>query len=74
MYIVYAILITLAGNLRGRNASAQGHMKLKLYVSGRRSISHTTFKARSRGNINGHDNNDANLVSGRRFHNSRYLV
>ncbi|KAJ0927110.1 hypothetical protein HanRHA438_Chr04g0178961 [Helianthus annuus] len=29
-----------------RNASAQVYMKLKLYVSGRRSTSHTIFEAR----------------------------
>ncbi|KAJ0440872.1 hypothetical protein HanIR_Chr16g0791471 [Helianthus annuus] len=29
-----------------RNASEQGYMKLKLYVSGRRSTSHTIFEAR----------------------------
>ncbi|KAJ0816765.1 hypothetical protein HanPI659440_Chr00c10g0721881 [Helianthus annuus] len=48
-----------------RNASAQVHMKLKLYVSGRRSISQTTFETRSWENMIGHDNSDANPVSGR---------
>ncbi|KAJ0801667.1 hypothetical protein HanPI659440_Chr03g0119791 [Helianthus annuus] len=48
-----------------RSASAQVYMKLKLYVSGRRSISHTTFEAGPLENMIGHDNNDANPVSGR---------
>ncbi|KAJ0468149.1 hypothetical protein HanIR_Chr14g0693241 [Helianthus annuus] len=46
-------------------ASARGYMKLKLYVSGRQSISHTTFKAKPLENMIEHDNNDANPSSGR---------
>ncbi|KAJ0480552.1 hypothetical protein HanIR_Chr13g0632981 [Helianthus annuus] len=48
-----------------QNASAQVYMKLKLYVSGRQSTSHTTFEARPLENMIEHDNNDANPVSGR---------
>ncbi|KAJ0714712.1 hypothetical protein HanPI659440_Chr13g0492521 [Helianthus annuus] len=33
-----------------RNTSAQIYVKLKIYISGRRSTSHTTFKARPWGN------------------------
>ncbi|KAJ0437817.1 hypothetical protein HanRHA438_Chr16g0755641 [Helianthus annuus] len=48
-----------------RNTSARVHIKLKLYVTGRRSTSYTTFEARPWGNTNGHDYNHANSVSGR---------
>ncbi|KAJ0443390.1 hypothetical protein HanIR_Chr16g0820211 [Helianthus annuus] len=48
-----------------RNASARVHMKLKLYVSGRRSISHTTFETRPWEIMTRHDSNDANPGSGR---------
>ncbi|KAM0031609.1 hypothetical protein Hdeb2414_s0017g00510871 [Helianthus debilis subsp. tardiflorus] len=40
-------------------------MKLKLYVSGRRSISRTTFEARPLENMIGHNHNVANPVSER---------
>ncbi|KAJ0826943.1 hypothetical protein HanRHA438_Chr17g0820081 [Helianthus annuus] len=43
-----------------RNAIAQLYTKHKLYVSGCRSISHTTFEARLLENSIGHDNNDTN--------------
>ncbi|KAJ0796151.1 hypothetical protein HanPI659440_Chr04g0158861 [Helianthus annuus] len=48
-----------------RNARARIHVKLELYVSGRRSTSHTTFEARPLENMIEHDNNDANPVTGR---------
>ncbi|KAJ0781235.1 hypothetical protein HanPI659440_Chr06g0246981 [Helianthus annuus] len=48
-----------------RNASAQVYVKLKIYVSGRRNTSHTTFESRPLANMIEHDNNDANPVSGR---------
>ncbi|KAJ0625504.1 hypothetical protein HanHA89_Chr01g0002401 [Helianthus annuus] len=40
-------------------------MNLKLYVSRRQSISHTTFETRPWENMIGHDNNDANSVGER---------
>ncbi|MFS8019246.1 hypothetical protein Hanom_Chr15g01401561 [Helianthus anomalus] len=48
-----------------RNASAEVYMKLKLHVSGRQSISHTTFETRPWEHMIGHDSNDANPDSGR---------
>ncbi|KAJ0934896.1 hypothetical protein HanRHA438_Chr03g0112801 [Helianthus annuus] len=48
-----------------RNASARIYVKLKLYASGRRSTSRTTFEARPLENMIGHDYNDANPVSER---------
>ncbi|KAJ0429764.1 hypothetical protein HanHA300_Chr17g0661181 [Helianthus annuus] len=57
-----------------RNASAQVYMKLKLYVSGRRRTSHTTFEARPWGNTNRHGNNDANPVSRRTTTKMQYFA
>ncbi|MFS8032693.1 hypothetical protein Hanom_Chr17g01560701 [Helianthus anomalus] len=48
-----------------RNSIAQLHVKLKLFVSGRRSISYTTFEAWPLESMIGHDNNDANPGYGR---------
>ncbi|KAJ0437634.1 hypothetical protein HanHA300_Chr16g0604421 [Helianthus annuus] len=48
-----------------RNAIAQLYMKHKLYVSGCRSTSHTTFEVMPLENTLGHDNNDANSVGER---------
>ncbi|KAJ0614437.1 hypothetical protein HanIR_Chr02g0062441 [Helianthus annuus] len=48
-----------------RNANAQLYMKPKLYVSGRRSTSYTTFEARPLESMIGDDNNDVNSVNDR---------